>query len=391
MRLDREILDIIDRYEKAGHEVYVVGGSLRDRLLGREAFDTDMTTSALPEQTLSLFSDMRVIPTGIKHGTVTVLTPTGVPVEVTTYRTDGSYSDSRHPDSVTFTGSLSEDLARRDFTVNAMAYSPKRGVVDLFEGEKDLKAGVIRCVGDPEKRFTEDVLRILRAFRFSAQLAFEIEEETLSAALRLGGRISLLARERVAAELTKLLGAPKIARVLEKMVTVMPYVLPGVALDPDRFELCDFLPPDPVARLALLVYGGDADGLAVGLRMSTADRMRMRALSLPRKIPRSEGDVRRLMAEMQSLEDCALAVRIAGLIKAEDVDEVVALIGREAERSPCLSISGLAVSGADLMEIGVEKGRQMGEILRRLLDAVIETPELNDRERLLDMARKLNK
>ena len=389
MRFDREILDIISRFESAGHEAYVVGGSLRDRLLGRRVNDVDMTASALPEQTVSLFADMRVIPTGIKHGTVTVLTPSGAAIEITTFRTDGSYSDSRHPDSVTFTRSLDDDLARRDFTVNAMAYSPRRGVVDLFGGASDLEARVIRCVGEPEKRFTEDALRILRAFRFSAQLGFSIEEKTLSAALKLGERISMLARERVAAELMKLLGAPRVGDVLIAMNEIMPYVLPKADIDRERLALCDRLDPDPIARLALLVYGGNANAVSSGLRMSNSDKHRLCSLSTARELPKSEGDARRMLAELGSRDDCIAAVNIVGLISGEDASAALKLVSLAADNSPCLSMSELAVGGGELIAMGVERGRQVGQILRCLLDAVIEDQGLNERETLLGMAREM--
>ena len=169
---------VLERLEQNGEEAYIVGGSLRDSLLGKAASDYDVATSALPERTLEIFSDYRVIATGLKHGTVTVMSD-GKPIEVTTFRVDGGYSDSRHPDSVSFTRSIEEDVSRRDFTVNAMAYSQRRGLVDLFGGRDDLAKGIIRAVGDPERRFDEDALRIMRAFRFSAQLDFEIEEKSL--------------------------------------------------------------------------------------------------------------------------------------------------------------------------------------------------------------------
>lgn len=389
MRFGEEILDIISRFEKAGHEAYVVGGSLRDRLLGRDAFDVDMTVSALPEETVSLFHDMRVIPTGIKHGTVTVLTPSGAPVEITTFRTDGSYSDSRHPDKVTFTRSLPEDLARRDFTVNAMAYSPEKGTVDLFDGKKDLENKIIRCVGEPKKRFSEDALRILRAFRFSAQLDFSIESETYEAAVALGEKITALARERVAVELMKLLSAPRVAHVLDAMEPILGYVLPDTPIKSERFSLCDRLYPDPVARLALLIYGGDAGAVAQSLRFSTADKQRLKALSMPREIPRTEADARRMLAGHSNTEDCIACVKIASLIKGEDLEKIERMIASVSEKAPCLSVSELAVNGKDLMGIGVEKGKQLGIVLHRLLDAVIEKPELNQKSALLTLAGEI--
>ena len=388
MNRESEAFEMIARLENAGHEAYIVGGSLRDRLLGREAYDIDMTTSALPEETVSIFSDMRVIPTGIKHGTVTVLAPSGAPVEITTFRTDGSYSDSRHPDSVTFTRSLPDDLARRDFTVNAMAFSPRRGVIDLFGGREDLEVGLIRCVGQPEKRFSEDALRILRAFRFSAQLGFSIEGETYRAAIKLGHKITDLARERVASELMKLLSAPAVAAVLEDMLPIMAYVLPEAAMEKKRIALCDRLSSDPILRLAMLIYDGDPEGVARSLKLSTADKNRLCRLSAPRKELRSEADARRLMAELSSKDDCIQSVIVSRLAEDKDPSDEIRLIESAANGSPCLTIADLAVDGESLMSAGVQKGRQMGAVLHRLLDAVIEDPSLNNKETLLEMARE---
>ena len=174
------VTTVLTQLKKNGHTAYIVGGSLRDLLLGKEPHDWDVTTSARPEQTLAAFEGFPTIPTGLKHGTVTVLID-HIPIEITTYRVDGTYTDARRPDSVTFTDRLSEDLARRDFTVNAIAYSPEGGLVDLYSGQADLQAGILRAVGEPTRRFTEDALRILRGFRFSAQLDFAIEPQTLAA------------------------------------------------------------------------------------------------------------------------------------------------------------------------------------------------------------------
>jgi tRNA nucleotidyltransferase/poly(A) polymerase len=194
---------IIDTLERAGYEAYAVGGCVRDSILGREPEDWDITTSASPEQVKALFP--RTIDTGIEHGTVTVMEHR-VGYEVTTYRVDGKYEDGRHPSSVTFTRNLTEDLLRRDFTINAMAYNPRSGLVDRYDGLGDLRRGCIRCVGVPEERFSEDALRILRALRFASQLGFEIEKETLAAMCRLAPRLEAVSAERVRVELVKLLG-----------------------------------------------------------------------------------------------------------------------------------------------------------------------------------------
>ena len=202
IRIPEQVNTILEKLHASGHEAYVVGGCVRDALLGREPNDWDITTSALPTQVKEIFP--RTIDTGLKHGTVTVLIGRGS-YEVTTYRVDGVYEDGRHPKQVTFTPSLSEDLMRRDFTINAMAYDPVSGLVDLFDGQKDLTDGIIRAVGDPAQRFAEDALRILRAFRFAAQLGYEIDPETLRAASALSGTLVKISSERIREELEKIL------------------------------------------------------------------------------------------------------------------------------------------------------------------------------------------
>ena len=198
--LPEQVLRAFSLLEGAGYETYLVGGSVRDLLRGDQPSDFDMTTRARPEETLAVFSEYRTVETGLRHGTVTVLID-GMPIEITTYRVDGAYTDHRRPDSVTFTSSIREDLARRDLTVNAMAYHPLRGLFDPFGGERDLAAGVIRAVGDPERRFTEDALRILRTLRFAARFSFRIDRETAVAAAALAPTLSAVAPERIREEL----------------------------------------------------------------------------------------------------------------------------------------------------------------------------------------------
>jgi len=395
IQLSEEILGIISRLEYAGHEAYVVGGSLRDALLGKESSDTDLTASALPEETAALFSDMRVIPTGIKHGTVTVLTNKGTAVEITTFRTDGEYSDSRHPDSVSFTRSLPEDLARRDFTVNAMAYAPEKGIVDLFGGREDLEKRCIRCVGDPAKRFSEDALRILRAFRFSAQLGFSIEKNTLKGAIDLGDRLSVIARERVRVELFKLLSAPKPADALMMMSPIMRRVIPEVGIDEARFKLCDELAQDPIVRLAFLVFNsGNEKSVADGLRMSNADKARLLRLSsgCAEDIPDSPASARRLLARFAAVpEDAVVLMDILGLVSDRDTSAAVSLLRGELSSSPCLTLARLAVDGKTIISEGIAEGRRVGALLDRLLCSVIDDPVLNDRESLLALARRIVK
>ena len=261
-------LEALERLERAGHAAYLVGGCVRDSLLGRVPGDWDITSSALPEQTEAVFAGERIIETGLKHGTVTVLLG-GLPLEITTFRTESGYADHRHPDTVVFTPSLEEDLARRDFTVNAMAWSPARGLVDPFGGRADLERGLIRCVGDPKQRFDEDALRILRALRFAAQLDFAIDPATAAAALALRQSLELVSRERLAVELTKLLCGPAVRRIVTEYWPILALPLPELApmagLDQRSPYHCydvlehsaaaaEAVPPDKILRWAALLH-----------------------------------------------------------------------------------------------------------------------------------------
>ncbi len=259
---------IIHKLEAAGYEAFTVGGCVRDAVLGREPADWDITTQAGPEEMLEVFEGMRVVPTGIEHGTVTVVMD-GESYEVTTYRVDGEYRDARHPESVSFVRDIAEDLARRDFTVNAMAYSEERGLVDLFGGMRDLENGIIRCVGDPAERFSEDALRILRCVRFASQLGFEIEEATADAMYEKLGLLDRIAAERIRSEFEKLLcgkgAADVLARHREVIAAFIPEIRPMFDLDQENpFHLYDVwmhtvhavesIPQDPVLRTAAFFH-----------------------------------------------------------------------------------------------------------------------------------------
>lgn len=264
----RPVVRLIRTLNEAGYEAYAVGGCVRDALLGRQPNDWDLTTSALPEQIKACFANRRVIETGIKHGTVTVLDG-GVPYEITTYRLDGAYSDHRRPDSVEFVSDLKEDLRRRDFTVNAMACHPETGVVDLFGGQDDLRAGIIRCVGEPEHRFTEDALRILRALRFASTYDFAIAPATGRAALKLAPTLQNVSPERIFVELKKLLCGKGARRVLAEysdiLFTIFPALAPmrGCAQNNPHHAYdvwthtliaLENAPADPVYRLTMLFH-----------------------------------------------------------------------------------------------------------------------------------------
>lgn len=384
------VQQILDTLEQAGYEAYAVGGCIRDGLLGREVNDYDVTTSACPEAILSVFSAWRTVPTGLEHGTVTVVTPHGS-VEVTTYRIDGSYSDSRHPDAVCFTDSICADLSRRDFTVNAMACG-SRGFVDPYGGREDLANRLLRAVGEPRVRFEEDALRIMRLYRFAAQLGFTMEERTRRAAEAGAGRLRMVARERICAELLKLITAPSAESVLCMMqeAGILRLILPTDALL--DIAACGKVAPLPYVRLGALLRHLDEEeraGVLRSLRLSrrmTADTQAVAGAlgRMPEPDVRLDVTARRLMRAHGVLAvDVADAMCALSLLPTALPDVLRAQIDMGA----CVALSSLAVSGEELRACGLS-GRDVGACLDRLLDRVIEHPEDNTRETLLKLVKR---
>ena len=384
IRLDPQVEKIIAVLEAHGHEAYAVGGCVRDSLLGRTPNDWDVTTSARPEEVKKLFR--RTVDTGIRHGTVTVLFgKTGY--EVTTYRIDGCYKDNRHPESVVFTDLLYEDLRRRDFTVNAMAYSRVRGLQDLFGGRKDLENGVIRAVGVPKERFTEDALRILRCVRFAAQLDFTVDEETLKAAEELSGNLKDISKERIREEFVKTLmsGHPEYVGVLTKIGAVR-FIEPTF---PEREEraiaLLTAAPADEVFRLAAFLYGAaDPDAVLRDLRFDNKTRKAVVSMVRFADEPLSD-EPRRLRHLMRDYGQEAFDDLLVfhGLVHGTDISGARKEAAGILERGECVSLSELAVTGEDLKAQGVPAGREMGRVLSALLECVLDEPEFNKKEKLL--------
>lgn len=387
---------VVGKLCEAGYAAYMVGGCVRDSLLGRSPKDWDVTTSATPEEVLETFCAFRTIPTGIKHGTVTVLID-GLGVEVTTFRVDGAYSDSRRPDSVKFTGNLTEDLARRDFTVNAMAYNEREGFCDPWGGKADLEAKIIRAVGEPEVRFREDALRILRAVRFATTLGFEIEEHTAQALTVCREGLSRISAERIFAELTKILESPGAARgigLLEKY-KLLPFVLPalyreGTARLPNPAVL-DFLPQEAAVRLAYLLRGQEPAAVREVLQFLKPSNafseavVRLTKASLPQEIHAPAA--RRFCAAYGDLTESALTlIAYDGAESAEAAETLLCLATEIFERGDCLTLENLALTGKDLITAGYPPSPQIGEILDALLQAVLDNPRLNQRETLLTLA-----
>ena len=373
---------ILERLNEKGFEAYAVGGCVRDSLLGRQPEDWDITTSARPEQVKALFR--RTIDTGILHGTVTVMMD-GAGYEVTTYRIDGEYADGRHPKQVVFTPDLLEDLKRRDFTINAMAYSHKTGIVDAFGGAGDLKGRLIRCVGNPLERFEEDALRLLRAIRFSAQLGFSIEEETCDAIIRIAPNLLKVSRERIQAELTKLLqsGCPEKIKTVYEM-GISPYISQAFSEVPwQSFQIPDRLSSEKYVRWgAFLRLAGSDKAVQVlkDLKMDndTISRVKVLAVWAGREVQAEEKEIRRSMSRM-------LPEVWDTLVELNGYGEKVRRLTEEIrERGDCLDLKHLAVNGQDLIAAGLRPGKEMGKALEELLEWVLEDPKRNHKDILLE-------
>lgn len=377
------------RLEEDGNDAYIVGGSLRDMLIGTEPHDYDIATSAPPRRTVELFSDMRVIETGIKHGTVTVISD-GRPIEITTLRIDGAYSDSRHPDSIIFTDDVTKDLSRRDLTVNAMAYSRSRGLIDPFGGKRDVERKLLRAVREPTLRFSEDALRIMRTFRFCAQLGFDIEEATLNAAFSEKARLAEIARERISNELLRLLLSPSPAHALNLMAKgdIFEYVLDGYKPSEVITSSIEALPPSDIERLALLLSDTDRETASVilhGLRLSNKQISGTLATLTGAKLCiSSEADARRLIAQTGIY--ALPAARISELLGISCAG--AAQLVEKQQSTPC-SLRELKINGKDLCRLGIT-GKNIGKTLDVLLTRVIGSPELNDRQVLTELAKQLN-
>ena len=383
--------EILTKLNENGYEAYVVGGCVRDMILGREPGDWDIPTSALPEQVKQVFR--RTVDTGIQHGTVTVMMG-DEGYEVTTYRIDGEYADGRHPDSVTFTPSLTEDLKRRDFTVNAMAYNGNTGLVDEFGGMEDLDRGIIRCVGEPMDRFSEDALRILRAIRFSAQLGFAIEGRTYEAIRAIAPNMVHVSKERIQAELTKLLLSPHPGHISMVYETgISPYVsetfhkvpLLGMPSVPAQ------VPPVRHMRWAAFLrkcMPDEAVKILKDLKLDndTINRVRTLISWQDYGLGPDKYSIRIAMSRMEpDLFDDLLEFRMC-LSEAgarQDLGHTALLVDEIRRAGDCISLKTLAVGGNDIIKAGIRPGREVGLTLARLLEMVLEDPARNTKEYLL--------
>ena len=432
---------IIDRLRRSGYACYAVGGCVRDSLLGREPNDWDFTTSARPDEIERVFSDCHTIDFGKQYGTIAVILD-GEPYEVTAYRTDGEYSDARHPDSVSFSASLKDDLSRRDFTVNAMAYNEEEGLVDLFEGQKDLEYGVIRCVGVPSERFVEDALRILRALRFASTLGFTIEPETSDAILKGRKLLSEIAAERIREELMKLICGDKADFILRRYRSVFAVFIPELQgtfdfeqhtkhhnRDVYRHSVAAVknIEPDPILRLTMLFHDIgkplaqtiDRKGTAhypnhpnLGAEVTKGILNRLRfphdeieeITTLIRyhdiRLHPVPGEIKAALCEIgpQRLRKIFKIQRADTLAqsmylreeKLANLDAVIEMTEQILENGECYNLRMLAINGSDLLHIGLNTGEEIGGTLRSLLEKVIRDELTNEKEILVAEAKKMN-
>ncbi len=395
MNLPCNVKLVLSRLEEAGHQAYLVGGCVRDHFMGNAPHDFDITTDALPSETVALFSDFRVEETGLQHGTITVIIDP-LPLEITTFRTEGTYSDHRHPDRVEFTRSVEEDLARRDFTMNAIAYSIGGRVADPFGGREDIEKGVIRCVGEPTLRFEEDALRILRALRFAARLGFEIEKKTKAALFSRAPLLKKIAPERILAELMGILAAPKAGKVLSEYEPILKAILPDLSAD---CGILKKLPPKEALRFAgwLWPMGEEkAKGILQKLKGSNRLQKEMSLLIEGQKIAYSPApqrvEVRKALSRFgEALYfDHLLLQRAANLMDEESYGAARSMAEKMLEEKICLHPRTLAVGGEELMALGFS-GAKIGAALNRLFDLVMEEKLPNEKEALLDFAKNLEK
>ena len=428
---------VLNTLHKNGYEAYIVGGSVRDMYLGNRAHDFDVTTSATPEEIKAVFNDRSIIETGIKHGTVTVVIK-GENIEITTYRCDGSYTDSRHPDSVEFTRNLCDDLCRRDFTVNALAYDGEGEIIDLHGGKRDIENRVIRAIGDPYQRFTEDDLRILRGMRFSSVLGFEIEDRTHQAILDLRHLLGKISRERIAEEINKLLCGKNAREVILNYSEVLGEIIPEINImrgfdQKNRHHIYDILThtayvvsniePKKHLRLAALLhdtgkpqtvstdengeqhfYGHPHASEDIARKFLneykydnwTKDRVLLLVrvhdtvidedkVYIKKRLNRMGKDAFFELIQLQRADNKAQSPIYD---RTEHFDKVEDIARQIISESECFSLKDLSVNGRDLMENGFSRGKLLGEILDYLLRCVIEEKTENNKEALLRLARE---
>lgn len=385
------VLNILEKLHKCGYEAETVGGCVRDSLLGKNVHDWDICTSALPNEVEKALQGQKIIPTGLQHGTITVLSDE-CPVEVTTFRTDGTYSDARHPDHVRFVRSLQEDIARRDFTINAMAYSPESGLIDLYGGQNDLNRRLIRCVGNPNQRFQEDALRILRALRFASQLGFDIVPETEKAMRSESHLLIHLSAERIYSELCGLLTGVQWSKVLMQYGDIISVVLPEVRNRTWKKFRADLLEEDLIERWTAVFWGTEPAAAENAFRRLHSDGetrrtvcLLLNAVGLPTK---TREDLLWALNRLgpRNMRRYANLLMAAGCVGTVNLPERLESVLSE---KPCYKISGLEIDGSDLMKIGLKQGPEIGHTEELLLRDVIEQRCPNEKAALLKRAAEI--
>ena len=399
--LDPGAAALLTRLHAAGHAAYAVGGCVRDSLLGQTPHDWDLCTSATPEQVLELFGEAHCIPTGLQHGTVTVKHG-GELYEITTFRTEGAYSDGRHPDHVAFVPDVKEDLARRDFTINAMAYNAEEGLIDPFGGQSDLAAGIVRAVGEPQRRFEEDALRILRLYRFAARFGFAIDPATGQAARALCRHLDCVSEERIAEELSRLLAAPAPGAYLEAEVLAVIFPELDVAELPESRRILDALEPGmehvPVRLAALLCPLGEAGARAALKRLKCSNALTGTVATLVREAAAGMPGAALTLTARRFLSryDLATITDLTALCSARHPEqaEAFAALRQEAARlvetNACCRINQLAVNGRDLMDAGIRPGPGLRRVLDALLEQVLTGQLPNEKAALLAAAAQVD-
>ncbi|RBP65932.1 tRNA nucleotidyltransferase (CCA-adding enzyme) [Alkalibaculum bacchi] len=429
--LPKEITYALETIQQAGFEAFIVGGCVRDIFIGREVHDFDITTNALPSQILQLFSSFTVLETGIKHGTLTVVI-NHMPIEITTYRIDGTYTDHRRPDGVLFTKSLMEDLKRRDFTMNALAYNPKTGIIDYFNGKEDIYNKIIRTVGSPDERFTEDGLRIMRALRFSAVLGFQIEEDTKKSIHTYKDKLKYISIERITSEFSKMICGQYVEEVLLEFWDIIDVIIPELSIqskDDPAYKLSVKTlvntPPILYLRMATLLHSISKQAILSyekeenidnnhsseksafivkkilqDMRFDKETTNRVYTLifyydldliedkpyikkwmnKLTPKVLKELLQLRRAKSLSQNSKDDKELGKISTINYL--IDEIIA-------SKSCYSIKGLAINGQDLIKAGIPQGKLIGEILQKILEEVIEEKVDNNKKDLLHLAKHM--
>lgn len=425
--MPKEVEAALNILNNKGFEAYIVGGCVRDCLLGIEPKDWDIATSALPSDIIECFMDFKVIETGIKHGTVAVIVNM-LSIEVTTFRTEGKYTDNRRPDYVNFIDNIEMDLKRRDFTINAMAYNHKNGIIDFFSGIKDLKLKLIKCVGNPDDRFNEDGLRILRALRFASVLEFSIESTTSQSIHKNKELLKNISSERLSSEFNKLILGKGFLPVMDRYRDVISVFIPEIKSivgfkqrisDKERnlwlecIETVDRLPCDIILRLTALLYniGSDREISCVNtveaalnalrrLRYdnATSEDVKLLILYCNKEIPTDEISIKSCLNKIGSVNfkrlleikkaEAKLKISNNNNICIKKIHQASYILNKILDKNICYNLKGLSVNGADLINLGIKEGKRIGELLNELLALVIENKIENEKELLISYVKK---